>query len=315
MKALNCKIKILLAMFILAGTGLYAQEVEKELHKEFETNKSTVLNIDSKFCELTIKNWDKDQAVFDVTIKTKHSDKTKAKKMLDLITVEFEKNGNDIHVETIIDNKFSKGDFGKNKKFSINIVANVPSYISLDIETKFGSTAIGEISGDMDLEMSFGSMEIEQLHGSETSITVNHGDLSIGKIANAEIGLNFGSIHIQNAESLDVDLNQGELTMVTVNNLIAEVNMGSLIAKMISPSFKIIDIEVNMGNVELGIDENAGFTIEAEMKMGSIDVPKELGKVMKSKNALNSSLSGKYGNGKSMISLEGNLGNIELKLK
>ncbi len=315
MKALNYKIKILLTFFILAGTGLYAQEIKKELHEEFNTNKSSVLIIDSKFCDLTINNWDKDQAVFDVIIKVEHSDEAKAKKILDNINVKFEQDGNDLHVETILNDNLSKIDIGNKKKFSIIIVANVPSYINLDLETKFGNTKIGEFSGDLELDMSFGSMEIEQLIGSDISVQVNYGDLSVGNIADADIEMNFGTMHIHEAGNLDVELNQGELIIGTVNNLSAEVNMGSCEVEVISPSFETIEIEVNAGTVVLGIDKNAGFSIEAEMKMGDLNIPKEFGSMVKSSHGLNTSLEGKYGNGKSKISLEGNLGNIELKLK
>lgn len=302
-------------MFILAGTSLNAQEQTKELHKEFKTNKSTELRIDSKFCDLTVNNWDKDQAVFDVTITAKNSNESKAKKLLKAIEVKIKQDGNEIIVKTVLDDDFGKGILGVAKVFTITIVANVPSYINLDMETKFGSTKIGSFSGYAEIKSSFGSMEIEELSGSEINISVNHGDFGIGKIADAEIEMNFGSMRIHEANNLEIEINQGEVKIGTVKNLSAEVKMGSFKVDLVDSSFESIDIETDMGNVVLGIDKNAGFSIEAEMKMGNIDIPKSIGKVVKSKHGMSSSVSAEYGNGKSTINLEGNLGNIEVKLK
>jgi len=315
MKALNCKNKILLAILLLAGTGLYAQEVKKELHEEFSTSKSTVLNIDGKFCELTIKDWDKDQAVFDVTIKAKHSNESKSKKMLDKINVNIEQDGNEIVVETELDKDFSMGNLGKEDKFSIVIVASVPSYINLEVDTKFGSADLGSFSGNADISTSFGATEVEQLSGPDVSVSISHGDFTIGKISEADVELNFGSLNIIKAGNLSLEVKQGEAKIGSVRNLSAEVSMGNCEIDLVDPSFETIDVEMKNGNVAIGVDRSAGFTIDAEMRMGELDIPKDIGNIKKDKMGMNASFEGKYGNGKSEITLEGNLGNIELKLK
>ncbi len=315
MKALNCKIKIFLVAFILAGTGLFAQDATKELHEEFNTNKSTVLNIDSKFCNLTVNSWDKNKTVIDVTIEVTHSDEAAAKKLLKQITVDLEKVGNEIMIKTNLDDDFSKGVQKIVRKFSITIVVNAPSYINLEVDSKFGTASFGSFSGEADFENSFSEIEIEKLSGSKISLELNQGDLSIGEITNADIDVSFGKLTIMKAGNISIEVNQGDASIGSVINLSAEVNMGNLIIKHVYPSFETIDIEMNAGNVNLGVDKDAGFSLEAEMKMGDIDIPHELGKMKKSQSGMNTSFEGKYGNGKSSISLEGKLGNIELKLK
>ena len=69
------------------------------------------------------------------------------------------------------------------------------------------------------------------------------------------------------------------------------------------------------GNIELGLDRSSGFTIDAEMKMGNIDLPKEMGDLAKDKTGLQASFSGKYGDGDGSISLEGKMGNVTIKFK
>ena len=315
MKALNCKTKILLVAFLLAGTGLFAQDVTKELHEEFTTDKSTVLNIDSKFCNLTVNNWDKDKAVIDVTMKVTNSDEAAAKKLLKQIMGDVEKNGNEIKIKTNLDDDFSKGLQKVTKRFSITIEVSVPSYINLELDSKFGTASFGSFSGDADIACSFGQIEIEKLSGSMISIELNQGDINIGEIANADVDLNFGKLTIIKAGNIMIEINQGDATIGNVKNLSAELSMGNLIIKHFDSSFETIDIEMNLGNVNLGVDKDAGFTLDAEMKNGNIDFPKELVLSKKSKSGMDLSFEGKYGNGKSSITLDGKLGNMELKLK
>ena len=315
MKALNCKLKLILAVLLFAGTGIFAQDVKKELHEEFDTNKSTVLEIDSKFTELTVNSWGKDLLVVDVTITVKDSDEGKAKKLLGQINVDIEKNGNNISIETDFDDSFSKGVKKIAKGFTVEIEVNAPSYINLDIEAKFGSSELGSFTGNADISTSFGAMEIEKLSGQEIYLTVNQGDCSVGEIADAVAEVNFGVLNLISAANLDIEVNQGEAVIGRAKNLSAEVQMGSLVVKKVDQSFEEISIENDMSNTVLGIDENAGFTIEIEMNMGGIDIPRSLGEVKTDKKGLNSSFEGTYGNGKSSISLEGRMGQFELKFK
>ena len=108
MKALNFKPVIFVLAALLGAGSLQAQEVKKTLKEEFKTNKSTVLDMDIKFSELTVETWDKDQAVFDVTIIAESSDESLAKKNLDMMDVTMTKDGNTIKIVTEIDDKFGK---------------------------------------------------------------------------------------------------------------------------------------------------------------------------------------------------------------
>ena len=85
---------------MFGATSLFAKEIKKTLSKEFKTNSSTVISMETKFSELTVETWNKNVASFDVTIVVEHNDEEKAQKMLDLFTVEFDQDGNEITVET-----------------------------------------------------------------------------------------------------------------------------------------------------------------------------------------------------------------------
>ncbi|MBT3241646.1 MAG: DUF4097 family beta strand repeat protein [Bacteroidetes bacterium] len=315
MKALNCKLSLLLAISLLLFGSLGAQEVKKEIHKEFQTNKSSVVNFETKFGALVIENWDENKIIVDVTITSKHPDEAKAKKILDLLDVEFDVDGNEITIETKMDDKISKGYLSKDKKFNFLIVAKVPTGIEFNLYNNFGTVKIQELSGVVDIENSFGTLEIESLTGDDVVLEIGTGDVHIGQLSHGDVEVDVGSINIQQANVLDIEVSSGSIFIGTVNVLNAELGTGQLEIDRLKPSFKSIDIETSNGNIVLGIDKDAGFTFDGELSMGNIDYPSSMENMKKKRSNLSSSVAGTYGNGKSIINLEGSMGNIVLKLK
>ncbi|MCK5821178.1 MAG: DUF4097 family beta strand repeat protein [Bacteroidales bacterium] len=314
MKALNCKISLTLLAVIIAGSSLFAQKVEKDLHKEFKTNKASVLTMDLKFCEFSAETWDKNQAVFDVLISVENKNEAKAQKMLDMIKVVIDQSGNEIRIETIIDKKFSKSNWGKSIKFKIKIDAKFPANINFDLENNFGSIFVSELSGIISIENNFGSLNIDRALGKEIELKLNHGSARFAKLGNASVELNFGDLKIKHASNLELELNSGECTIGTIENLSAVINMGNLEVDKVAATFNLVEIETNMSDVEIGIDHNAGFIFSGNMQMGNLEYPK-LENLVNSKTNMNSSVKGTYGNGQSIINIEGSMGNFKMKLK
>ncbi len=314
MKAFNCKHSLLLVALLLAGTALSANEAEKSLHKEFKTNNSTVLSMDLKFSELNVTTWDQDQAVFDVSIVVNHKDGSKAEKILDLINVEFEKNGNTITVEVVFNEKFNKIKWGESSNFEVIIDAKIPSDINFDLENKFGSVTINELSGIVSIVNYHGSLNIDRLLGNEIDLELHHSDTRITEIGNATVELNFGSMHVVKAGDLNLEAGYAECKIGTTKNLSAEINQSDLEINKITSNFSEIDIENNMGSVEIGIDKNAGFKFSCEMQMGSINIPK-FDKVENKKNYMSRTIKATHGNGQSTITLEGQMGNFDISFK
>ena len=313
MKALLCKTTTLLLFLSLIAGGSQAKEVKKTLKKEFKTSGSTVLNIETKFSELTIDTGNQNTASFDVTIVAEHSNEEKAAKILELMTVEFEQNCNEISVSTEIDDKFKKMDWGETKKIKFIIQARIPADLTLSLDNNFGSVVISELTGQVKLENNYGSVGAKALSG-KTELELNYGDAKIGKLGPASIEVNYGELTVEEADDLEVEVNFGDCTIKQSRNVSAEVNMGDLKIQKVLASFTELSLENSTGSIEVGIDRNAGFVIDAEMSMGSINVP-DLDKIESRKSGMSQRISGTYGNGKSKISAEGSMGSIEITLR
>lgn len=314
MKALNCKPIIIFLALIISGSCLYAKEVKKSLQKEFSTNSSSVLSFDIKFSELHVESWDNNQVSFEVQISAEHDDESKAKKMLDMIDIVMEKEGNVISFVTVMDKKFSKTDWGKSKRFKIKIDAKVPVGIKLDIENRFGTVNIGELNGNVSIESAFGSVIVDRLTGKDVYVEISNGDFIAQELSDASIEINYGSISIQRALKLDIEINTGSCKIGTADILDIETNIGDVQITKLAPSFKSVDIENNTGSVIVGIDKNAGFHLEASISIGSLSFPK-LEKLVKKGRNMNQTVTGTYGDGNSKISISGNVGSIDIILK
>lgn len=314
MKALNCKISVILLLLASSSLSMYAQEIKKTMHKEFKTNNSTVLSMETKFCELTIESWDKNLASFDVTIIAETENPEKAQKMLDLMSVEFYQDGNEISVETKIGDKKNKMDLGKNNKMKIVILAKVPAGIGFELKNNFGNVEITDLSGNVSIENNFGSVAVHSLTGKTIELALNYGKVRISQLANAQIELNYGDLTISEAKNLELDMNFGHCTIKKALDVTAEVNMGDLTIEEVGADFKVLDIKSNTGNVEIGINKAAGFTLKGEVSMGGLYLP-DLDQMENNKNGMNKKVRGVYGNGKSVVSLESNLGDITINIK
>ena len=298
---------------MFGGSTLFAKEVKKTLSKDFKTNSSTVISMDTKFSELTVETWNKNEASFEVTIVVDHDDEAKAKKMLDLLNVEFDKDGNEITVETVMSEKFSKTDWGKTKTFKFIILAKIPASVNFELENSLGKVEIGDLTGKVDIESNLGSVGINSLTG-ESTLTFNLDDARIGFIKSGDIQLNLGKLNIDEAGDIDITMGKGNCQINKVVNLTAEVNMGDLIVDELDAKFESLSIESAMGNVEIGINKDAGFTLSSEMSMGKLTIPK-LDKQVKDKEGMNTSVEGTYGNGRSSVEIEGSMGSVSIKIK
>lgn len=314
MKALNYKAIIFLLVIAISGSSLFAKEVKKTLHKEFQTNKLSELTIEVKFSTLHVESWGQNQVRFDVEITVENDDESKATKMLDMIDVVMVQNGNHISLETELSEKFSKTSWGKSKRFNIEITAKVPADIHFNLESTFGSATITELTGEVNIESSFGSIVADRLLGDEINIELNNGSITVQELTDAFIEANYGSVRIEKANNLDLEINMGDCFIGEVINLSAESNTGELTVANVNASFKSIKVESNMGSTTIKIDKNIGFNLTASMTMGSMNIP-ELDNQKETGNSMNRKITGTHGNGNASIVLEGNMGSMKLILK
>jgi hypothetical protein len=168
MKRVTFKILLPVIFIVAFGTNVLAakEEFSKVLQKEFPANTQTDLEINNKYGDVHIENWDQNSIRIVVKITVDARDKNAADDLLDKLNVDFAQEGNHISAITKIAEDFGKShfSFGNNgKKFSIDYTVNMPKSNALKIINKYGNIFIDEMNGFVDVDLKYGEMNINKL--------------------------------------------------------------------------------------------------------------------------------------------------------
>jgi hypothetical protein len=218
-----------LALMLCAVTlSASATEVKKEYHREKATTANTALTVINKFGSVITETWDQDNIVIDITVKVEHPSADKAQKLLEMITVEFTEQGDNLTAETVFSKDFSSFSWrGSNNNFSINYNIKMPAYISLDVTNKYGNTVIDEVSGPTKLNSKYGDLSVHKLTRGNVKplnvIVLAYGKASVDELSWAEINARYcGSFEIEKATALLIDSKYSKIKIGEISSLVCD---------------------------------------------------------------------------------------------
>ena len=293
MKKLFYKSSILLlqAIFLLPFS-LSAEEVSKEIHKEFNAASGTNLGINNKYGDITVESWANNQIVIDIKVTVALPDKSKAEKLLSYINVQFAEAENSVNATTVIDNNFSyTGWGGDSRKFSIDYTIKMPVEANLLLDNKYGDTNIGELQGLVNLNIKYGNLDIMKLTRGNVKplniVNISYGKASVEdvnwlditsrycnmfEIQNSKallIDTRYSKFEITNVSSIVIDAKYDNINIENINNIVA---IGGYTTFYISQLTKKLNIEVKYG--KLAVDKiPSGFeAIDVKADYCSVDL-------------------------------------------
>jgi len=218
-----------LALLLCAVTlSASATEVKKDYHREKATTENSTLTVINKFGSVVTETWDQNNIVIDVTVKVEHPSADRAQKLLEMITVEFTEQGDNLTAETVFSKEFSSFSWrGSHNSFSINYNIKMPAYIGLDVTNKYGNTAIDEVSGLAKLDTKYGDLNVHKLTRGNVKplnvIVVAYGKATVDELAWAEINARYcGSFEIERATALLVDSKYSKLKIGEISSLVSD---------------------------------------------------------------------------------------------
>jgi hypothetical protein len=97
----NRRVTLLAVLLCTVALSASAEEVKKEFHREMVPGDNSTLTIINKFGTVVTETWDQNNVVIDVTVKVENASAERARKLLDMITVEFTEEGGNLKAETI----------------------------------------------------------------------------------------------------------------------------------------------------------------------------------------------------------------------
>ncbi len=308
--------KIGIGLFLLLFSySAQAKRTSEELTKEIiETHKVTSnqkIEINTKFGELNITSWDKNEVGLDIKIKVKDNNEKKAQAILDRIRIEVVNTNDKFSVITHIDGNDEELKIKTSKEgyLEINYNIKVPAKNLLDIKSSFGAFFIDRMDASTKLDMKFGAATIGELNGDQNDLNFEFCDpIVISKLYGGKIKMKFSKLELLKSENLvlasemsgakvekvtkaqfnlrfgSLDLN--EVMDLTLESQMSSVNIeslhgkgviknkyGSLKIAHVKSSTESLKIDGEFSPMKIMLDKSASYQVSAECKMSGIKLP------------------------------------------
>jgi len=320
---------------------------DKKIHRQYTVSPTDELLINNVFGDIQVNTWDKDEITVDITITAKAPSDEKAEEILDHVSVEEEKTGHRIKFRSEIQSHYS---ISNNNEVKINYVINMPRKNAIDLTNKFGNVSLGDYTGNLKLELSFGSFTANNLTGKDKKIKISFGSGSIPYIETGEIKLehtnmdidkardinvecSFGKFSINSADDLDIIQKFGNLEIGSVSRLDANVSnsdmsidelrekgglmiqfCGRVTIKSVAASIKSFKVDASYSSVYAHFEEGANLNINMEIKFGDFKNRTNNIEVVNAKSDNNTKyFKGKIGKGEGILDITSNFGSVYFK--
>jgi hypothetical protein len=305
---MNSKTSFIIILMLLIFISLSAQS-ESEMRSFIKTvpvGKETSLEVNNKYGTIHITQWKKDSAYIRAEVKAFAPNQAKLAKMFDGITVNITESTYFVRAQTNFTQNINmlfesfKGMTSKlisyDSRVEINYYINIPEYIDLKIENKYGDVYMEDNTGDFTVSVSNGSFKANSL-GKGSSVELTFCDANINSIASGKINASFSDISI--GETQDLSLNsissrfdikkaglirvesrrdklfidnieslQGNsyFTDFNIKNLTKEINLttkyGSVNADYIEKGFEAILLNSGYSDISFGFDPASSYNID-----------------------------------------------------
>jgi hypothetical protein len=274
--------------------------------KTVPVGKESSLEVNNKYGTIHITSWDKDSAYIRAEVKAYAGNQAKLSKMFAGITVNITETNYLVRAHTDFTQNINmlfesfKGMTSKlisyDSRVEINYYINIPEYLNLNIENKYGDVYMENISGNFSVSVTNGSFKANSL-GKGSSITISFCDAKINSISSGKIDASFSEISIGETGDLSINsissrydiknagiirsesrrdkffidkaetlLGNSYFTDYNVNNLKKELNLttryGSVNADLVDKGFEAIYINSGYSDISLGFEQNSSYNLD-----------------------------------------------------
>jgi hypothetical protein len=307
-KVMNSRIIMTLSLVLMLFNPLLAQNDSetRSFIKTVPVGIETTLEVSNKYGTIQVTPWNKDSAYIRAEVKAFAKDRSKLGKMFDGITVNISDTKYIVRARTEFTSNINmlfesfKGMTSKiisyDSHVEINYYINIPEYLNLKIENKYGDVYMENSTGEFRISISNGSFKANSL-GKKSSLTMVFCDAKINSIVSGNIDASFSEVAIGETGDLSInsisskydikkaDMISGEsrrdkffienigslqgnayFTDYKVNTLRKEINLttryGSVNADLIERGFESININSGYSDLTLNFDPGSSYNLD-----------------------------------------------------
>jgi hypothetical protein len=277
---MSCKtiITCVLLLSVLSTAGAQERSETRSFMKSFPVGKDNTLELTNKYGTVQVTTWKKDSAYIRAEIKAFAPSQEKLASMFDGVTVNFAEAGPILKAQTVFTQNINrlfesfKGMTSKiisyDSRIEINYYINVPEYLNLKIENRYGDLYMESCSGKFTASVSNGSFKANSL-GRESTVNISFCDATIGSILSGSIDASFSEVSADNV---------GDISINSISSKYELKKAGKVLFESKRDKFNINTIESIRGNsyftdfLVKDLKKELSFTIRyGEIKTESID--------------------------------------------
>lgn len=204
------RISVVLTLIIISFQSISSQEkIGKEVHESFSVGNNTNLQIENKYGNIDIRNWDKNSIDVLVQIKLFNASDKKAAELLEMININTYTEGDKIVFITEFDDNISKGLTHFNdgdKKFEVNYIVNMPHTVPINLNNKYGNIFIDKLSSVSVIEVKYGKLKANNIASVQkdpmTEINLGYAEGIIESCSWLKINIKYSKIEIAESKAL-----------------------------------------------------------------------------------------------------------------
>ena len=216
------------------------------------------------------------------------------------------------------------------------------------LDVAYGDLVAARLSNRSEMEISYGSARVDRV-GDQSTVKMRYsegtireaGDLRydgryseirLGRVGNLSLDVGYEEIEVESAREVRLDGNYNELsvdeaTTVYLDGNYTDINLGTvteslefrgsygdLRVRRLASGFRTVNIEANYSDIEVDVDDEAGYTLDLNARYGDISAPttdlspRNVGKEGSSEHVRGT----KAGKGSGKITIATNYGDIEI---
>jgi hypothetical protein len=327
---------LLSAIFVTAAGAEYT----KNYRKGWAKSSVSALKISNKFGEVKINDLGGDSVTIKVEIRVEGQSEAKARELINLIEIDFQKNGSVASAETNI-----RDNFRSKQSFSINYLVNIPKDKDLDVTNRYGNLIINDLEAKGNLNVSYGSLTAGNMKapaGNPLKIAVSYGKADIESMNDATLEFNYSKLYAGNVDglvlvskystanfnrirNLNLDSKYDAINIEEVGHLKSlskytnykvglltgsfdlDTGYGSVRIAKVDPKFERIKIVNSYGGITIGLGE-LSYKLKADCSYCEVNYPGDRYKGNRIKENTRFTLDGQVGTGGGSVDISSRFG-------
>ncbi|MEQ8243869.1 hypothetical protein [Fulvivirga sp.] len=259
------------------GAGKGDVSSSKTFNKNYKVDKKASIEVTNKYGQVIINSWAKDSIVIKVKVTSFAKDRDAADKLLDRVEFDFNRAGEFVVAETVIDrskgflkdlwddlDNYSRGLLSTKGKVTVNYEVYAPKYTNIKISNKFGDIYLDNFKGDVKVGLANGNLKTDEIIGG-FDLNMSFGRANINNINNGIFVLRSADVEIERAK--DIDLTSSSSTLVV--SKLSLLKMESRNDKLRIDSLQVLRGNSSFTKINV---KSLSRTVFADMNYGELNI-------------------------------------------